>query len=278
MTVFIQKLPDFTNLTNTGTASLELPTGMSYHNIVLDFTGSTALTRAMIKEVRVLINGKAFIRAPASIIHRDNLYKGSEDDATKLLLDFEEPRSRAMADQLSMLVHTYSGVATFKIELDIVGATNPKITAHANMSASTLALGYLPCFIKQSVDAVTVGTKQVQYGYSKDAGHLLRRAYFVPIEIGTTTEKLPSDHITHLSLLKSNVPFIQKVSPSLAAYLQKHYEAIPQTNFMVVDFVQDNNIGLNLYPVDNQSIWEIEVSAPAKFDIYYSVMTTLDKI
>ena len=53
-----QKMPDFVNLAATGTASLDLPTGMSYHNLIFYFGLSGALTRAMIKEIRVLINGK----------------------------------------------------------------------------------------------------------------------------------------------------------------------------------------------------------------------------
>lgn len=270
-----QKMPDFVNLANNGTASLDLPTGMSYHNIIFCFTGSGSLTRAMIKEVRVLINGKAFIRAPASILHRDNLYKGSADKAAYFMLDFEEPRARTFADQIATAVHTYN-VNTFKIEFDIVGATSPKIETHANTTTTKMPLGLLPCFIKQSFDAVSVGTHQVAYSYGK-VPHLLKRAHFVPIV--ANAEVLPVDHLNSVSLLKSNIPLLQKITPDSMVYYQEHYEAVPQANFLTVDFVEDNNTTINLMPCDDAvCLWELDVKLACRFDIYYSVLATIDTI
>lgn len=271
-----QKLPDFVNLANTGTASLDIPPGMTFHNLIFDFTGSTTFTRAMITEVRVLINGKVFIRAPASVIHRDNLYKGSVDDPLFLLIDFEEPRSRSFADQIGSAVHTASGVQTFKVEFDILGATSPKITTHANVTATTLPLGLIPCFFKQSFDAVSVGTHQVQYSYGK-VPHLIKRVHILPIV--ANAETLPENHLNSISLIKANIPFYQKVTPAQAKYYQKHYESIPQANFLTFDAVEDNNTTLNLMPADdNQIIWELDVKLAARFELYYSVLTTIDAV
>lgn len=270
-----QKMPDFVNLANTGTASLDLPVSMTYHNIIFDFTGSTALTRAMITEVRALINGKVFVRAPASILHRDNLYKGSADNDSFLMLDFEEPRARTFADQIATAVHTYD-VNTFKIEFDIVGATSPKITTHANLSTTKLPLGLLPCIFKQSFDAVSVGTHQVGYSYGK-VPHLLKRVHIVPIV--ASAETLPANHLNSVSLFKNNIPLYQKITPAQAVYYQQHYEAVPQTNFNTVDFVEDNNTTLNLMPADDaQIIWELDVKLAARFDMYYSVLATINAI
>lgn len=277
MTIALQKLPDFYNLANSGTASLDIEPGMTFHNLVFDFTGSGALTRDMIKEVRVLINGKAFIRAPANILHRDNMYKGSREEANFFMIDFEEPRSKTVADQIATAIHTFSGVQTFKVEFDIVGATSPKITTHAHTSASEIPLGALPCFYRETYDAVSTGVKQIKYGYDKTNGHLLRRVHFVPSVSGT--EQLPSDHVNNISLLKNGVRVIDKLTPAMNAYYQKHYESIPQTNIMTVDFVEDNNTVLNLMPTaDGWVMWELDVKAIAHFDIYYSVISPLENI
>lgn len=271
-----QKMPDFVNLAATGTASLDLPTGMSYHNLIFYFGLSGALTRAMIKEIRVLINGKVFIRAPASILHRDNLYKGSVDNAAFFILDFEEPRARNFADQISSIVHTFSGVQTFKIEFDIEGATSPRIVTHANVTATKLPLGLLPCFFKQSVDMVSIGTHQIGYSYGK-AQHVLKRVHIVPTQ--ANVEVLPADVLATISVSKDNIPLYQKVSPLLAVYYQSHYEAICQTNFATVDFVEDNNVGLNLMPADDAVIlWEFEALEAARLDLYYSVLASINSI
>lgn len=268
-----QKMPDFINLANTGTASLDIPIGMTFHNFIFALTN---ITRAMIKEVRVLINGKVFIRAPAEVLHRDNLYKGSFDDAAYFILDFEEPRSRTFVDQIASAVHTFQGVQTFKIELDIVGASSPKIETHANVTATQLPLGLLPCFFKQSFDAVSIGTHQVGYSYGK-AKHLIKRVHIIPIV--ANVEQLPGDHLNSVSLFKNNIPMYQKVTPQAAAFYQKHYEGIPQTNIATIDMVEDNNASINLMAADDyQPLWELDVKAPARFDFYYNVLATIDAI
>lgn len=277
MTVHLKKLPDFNNLVATGTASLDIEPGMSFHNIVFDFTGSGALTRDMIKEVRVLINGKTFIRAPANILHRDNLYKGSFEDANFFLIDFEEPRSRTIADQIATAVHTFAGVQTFKVEFDIVGATSPKISSRAHCTATQLPLGFLPCFIKETYDAVSTGVKQIKYGYDKVNAHMIKRVHFVPSVSGT--EVVPSSYFNDISLLKNGVRVIDQLKPVANVFYQKHYEGIPQTNFFTVDMVEDNNTTVHLLQTqDGWVMWELNVSTVCHVDIYYSVIATLDAI
>lgn len=277
MTVFLKKLPDFVNLANTGTASLDIEPGMTLHNLQFDFSGSGSLTRDMIKEVRVIINGKNVIRAPANILHRENLYKGSFDDPAFFLIDFEEPRSRSMADQVATAIHTYAGVQTFKVEFDIVGATSPKIDSRAHCTATQLPLGFIPCFFRETYDATSTGVKQIKYGYDKSNAHLIRRVHFVPSVSGV--EGLPETHINDISLLKNSVRVIDKLRPAANVFYQKHYEGIPQTNFMTIDCVEDNNTVVHLMQTqDGWVMWELDVKAVAHFDIYYSVIATLETI
>jgi len=277
MTIALKKLPDFYNLANTGTASLDIEPGMTFHNLIFDFTGSGDLTRDMIKEVRVLINGKAFIRAPASVLHRANMYNGSFAADEFFMLDFEEPRSRKLEDQYATCVHTFAGVQTFKVEFDIVGATSPKISTRAHCSATQLPLGPLPCFFRETYDAVSTGVKQIKYGYDMSRGHLLRRLHWVVSVAGV--EQLPEDHINSVSLLKNGVRVIDQLTPAMNVYYQKHYESVPQTNLMTIDFVEDNNTLLNLMPTqDGWVMWELDVADVGHFDLYYSVISGLENI
>lgn len=92
-------------------------------------------------------------------------------------------------------------------------------------------------------------------------------------------EVLPADVLATISVSKDNIPLYQKVSPLLAVYYQSHYEAICQTNFATVDFVEDNNVGLNLMPADDAVIlWEFEALEAARLDLYYSVLASINSI
>jgi len=277
--MYKKKMPDFDNLANNGTASLDLELGLTYHNLVFQL-GGTTFNRTHIKRVRALINGKAFIRdIPATVIHADNLFKGSEDDATFLILDFEEARSRAYGDQILTAIGTAAGVNSFKIEFDIEGATAPTITTIANVQADLRPLGAIPAFIKETYDAVSTGTKQLKFGYTKDSQHVFKRVHF-DCKDNVGVAMADSDLLDHVTLVKNGINVWDRVSPAMNRFYQKHYEDVPQDNIYTVDFVEDNNTTINLMPTAdaNSLYWELAFKDVGHVDIYYSMVTALERL
>jgi hypothetical protein len=289
MAILKRLLPAWLNLAPNSTASLDLPLGMSYHGIILKVsaTGSGAtFTRADIPRFRALLNGKPFIRdIPASILHRDNLFRGSRDDPAFLYLDFEEPRSKTMEDQYTTVIHTAQGVNSFKLEMDIANTAvgTLKIETVAIMANTGLPLGPVPAFIREGVDAVATGIKEIKPSFQVGAqgpGHILRCVHIFPSQLGT--EVAPSFVIGGLgvTLRKSGIPVIDRLTDSINRYYQHHYEDVPIANAFTIDFVEDSNVGVNLMPTADATdmVWEVDISAACHLDFYYRMVTTLERL
>lgn len=289
MSVNKRLLPAFLGLAPGAlNASLDLPLGQSYRGIMmrLSATGAGAsFTVDDIDRVRLLINGKAIIRdIKGSIIRRDNLFRGSKNDNTLLYLDFEEPRARTIEDQLATCIHTAGGVNSFKIELDIANTAvgTLKIETRALTRSTGLPLGPIPALIRESYDAVSTGKLEVKPGFKvgpDGPGHILRTVHFFPSVAGVEaapSTKLGSQGIT---LRKSGVSNVDRMSDPDNRWLQEHYEGVPITNAYTMDFVEDNN-NISLMPTADADdfVFEIDQAATCKWDIYYRMVTTLERL
>lgn len=287
MSILKRLLPAFTNLLPDRTASLDLPLGMSYHGIIMRLSSSGGtFVRGDIPRVRLLLNGKAIWRdIPASVIHRDNLFRGSKDDTAFLYLDFEEPRSKNLEDQYSTVIHTAAGVNSFKIELDIANTATGtlKIETMALVARTDLPLGPIPVLIKEGFDATTTGVKEIKPGFNvgpSGPGHILRCVHLFPFVSGS--EVAPSTVLGSLgvTLRKSGIPVIDRLTDAINRWYQQHYEDVPVTNAFTVDFVEDNNTGVNLMPTADATdmVWELDISAACHLDMYYRMISTLDRV
>lgn len=289
MAIIKRKLPAFLNLAPSSTASLELPLGMSYHGIILQLSSAGGtFVRGDIPRVRAILNGKPFIRdIPASVLHRDNLFRGSYDDSTFLYLDFEEPRSKNMSDQYSTVIHTASGVNSFKLELDIASSATGtlNINTYALTAATGLPLGPIPAFIREGVDSTAAGVREIKpaFGVGQNGpGHIIRTVHFLASQSGS--EVAPSSVLGTLgvTLRKSGIPVIDRMTDSVNRFYQRHYEDVPQTNFFTVDFVEDNNLAENLMPTADATdmVWELDISTSTAthLDIFYRMISTIERL
>ncbi len=271
-------------------AYLDLPLGMTYMGIqlTLSATGSGAsFTVADIAKLRLLINGKPIIRdIPGSVIQRDNAFRGSVTDSHVLYLDFEEPRSRTIEDQLATCIHTAGGVNSFKIELDIADTAvgTLSIRTRLYMRATGLPLGPIPALIRESYDATSTGKLEVKPGFKvgpQGPGHILRCVHFFPHNRSTGAEVAPSTVLGNdgIGLRKSGVLVTDRLSDAENRWYQGHYEDVPITNAYTLDFVEDNN-NISLMPTADADdmLFEIDQSTAAKWDIYYRMITTLEKL
>lgn len=289
MSVTKRKLPQFLNLAPGGqNCSLDLPLGMSYRGIMLRLSATgvgASFTVDDIARVRLLLNGKAIIRdIPGNVIKRDNLFRGSEDDNTVLYLDFEEPRARTLEDQMATCIHTAAGVNSFKIELDIADTAvgTLKIETRAQMQATGLPLGPIPAIIRESYVAVSTGNQEVKPGFKvgpQGPGHILRTVHFFPTVGGV--EQVPADHLgtNGITVRKSGISAWDRLDDPDNRWLQKHYESVPITNAYTLDFVEDNN-NISLMPTADADdfVFEIDQALECKWDMYYRMVTTLERL
>jgi Viral coat protein P2 N-terminal domain len=82
--LLVKNVP-FTNVVGTGTATVNLPVGMSYNKIILAL-GGTTFTKSMITGIRVKLNGKIIVvrkaRSPRRSLHLRRVaanYSDSQD-------------------------------------------------------------------------------------------------------------------------------------------------------------------------------------------------------
>lgn len=265
------KMPDFDNVVAGGLATLDVPTGPTINALTFKLSGTT-FDITHIEEVKVLINGKAWIKdLTAEEVRAVNLYRGSVDDDQIWMLDFTEPRSRTYAEQLATAIGTAQGVNSFKVQFKIAAtAVSPRIETWADVSGPR-PLGLLPALIKEQADFTTTGKKTVKFGYGRDAKHIIKRVHFIPSGGAV---------IDSITLQKNGVPVYQEVPNDVAAFLQSHNEGVPQTGWKTVDFVEDNNTVINLMPTeDAQTLyWELEISTAGHVDIIYELVSPLETI
>jgi len=276
MAKFKYKMPDVENLKATGTAYLEVPLGDTFHNF-LCVLGGTTFNRSHIARFRAMLNGKPFIRdLSGAELHKLNLYRMSKDDADVLLIDFEEPRAKLFADQVATAIGTAAGVNTLRLEWDIVGATAPTMEVFANASGPQ-PLGMVPALVTDDHDFVSTGNKNIRFPYSigpvdnGGAGHIIKRAHLF-LSGGAVLDEV--------SFKKNGIPVHDRITPRANTFFQEHYEGVVITGAYTVDFVEDNNLMMNLVGTeDARSIgWDLKVGTVGHMRIVYELISPLESV
>ncbi|MCL1072997.1 major capsid protein P2 [Shewanella dokdonensis] len=146
-----KKLPSFSNVTAGNTATLELPLGLTYDKIHINFSG---VTLAQMKNLRVEVNGKPIREyKTAQVLQDENKYYGRNVSATVVDLCFNRDEMKTLPEARSFGLGTSSApypvqnadgsvsmvtppaIANVTISMDIDGAaTNPVLTAYAILS------------------------------------------------------------------------------------------------------------------------------------------------
>jgi len=115
------KLPSISNVGTSLTATLNCPTGLTYDRITLAYSG-TSVTRAMMSNIQVLINGKPVqTYGDADELQDINDYYGRADNAGYVTLYFARPELDNVAQQRLTALGTLD-VQTLAINIDITAA------------------------------------------------------------------------------------------------------------------------------------------------------------
>ncbi|WP_287796248.1 major capsid protein P2 [Idiomarina sp.] len=129
------KLPSLSNVSAGSTATLEVPLGVTYQRIMLEYSGVTA---AQIKNIEVLIDGKAIWKLRDGTMLNDlNEYYQRNPESGVLDFWFIRPEFDNIDLRLLTAIGTI-GVKTFQIKFDIDdAATNPKVSGYATKSVNS---------------------------------------------------------------------------------------------------------------------------------------------
>jgi hypothetical protein len=242
---FLRKLEPIQNVLATGhfTLSSKLVLGNVIERIILDFTGSGSLTKAMITNLVVKLNGKVTF-GPINAADLDLLqrYLTIVNDALRITIDFTEPVARSIQGQLMGAIDTQAaGVVDFTLEGDITGATTPQIAAYAQLRApSSLspARGFDPAvrpliraLIPTTLAPTATGEFPFDLNYGSRGDSLIKRV--VLFSTITTAFRVKRDSLD----IYGDTP----ITTALAGYVQAEYGRDDQLNMYVYDPLVDGN-------------------------------------
>lgn len=285
------KLEPINNVVATGhfVLSSKLVLGNVIEQIILDKTGSGALTDAMISNLVVKLNGKVVI-GPISATNLRLLetYLTGVNTVGFISLFFTEPRASTKPDQLLGAISCPdAGVIDFTIEGDITGATTPFLAAYAVLRTpeSLYSMeGFKPVtapFIRALIPTVlapaAAGEFPFELNYGSRGESLLKRAIF--FSAITTGIRVKRDNVE----IYGNSP----ISTTLESYLQSLYGESAQANMRVFDELLDGHQSDALATrqvlpngTAREAVyqWLVTVSGAGVVTAYMDVYSTLDRL
>lgn len=140
-------MPSFQGVAAGQTATLTLPIGLTYHGLLIKYSG---VTLAQMTEIRIKANGRQIFSQSAVDMDKTNQYNGLAAANGLLRLDFDRVKLLTRAGQELTAIGTGAPVnndsnspmynptplSTFQLEIEIAGAaTAPALSAKAVQSA-----------------------------------------------------------------------------------------------------------------------------------------------
>lgn len=285
------KLEPVQNVLATGhfVLSSKLVLGNVIEHIVLDKTGSGALTDAMITNLVVKLNGKVvFGPISATNLRLLETYLTGVNTVGFLSIFFTEPRASTKADQLLGAISTPdAGVVDFTIEGDITGATTPFLAAWAVLrSPESLRSmdGYKPAtapFIRGLIPTTLAPSAAGEFPFDLNYGSrgesLIKRAIFFGAIV--TGLRVKRDNVE----LYGNGPILN----ANASYLQSLYGETAGANMVIFDELLDGHqsdaLATRTLLANGQAReavyqWLVTVSGAGTITAYMDVYSTLDRL
>jgi hypothetical protein len=244
-----QPLPAFSNVVASGVATLEVPSyDLSLLRVVLQL-GGTALTKAMLTDIKVRIGARTVWQCSGSDLDLINKYKGIYDNANFLTIDFTE---RDQPDVQVREAGAYSlpllrQIGKLTIEVTIAGATAPTLSAVGFFSAPQ-NFPNIAKVIKLVNPSAPGGRFQVPLQFS---GALVKRLFI--LYTGTDWGASTNGNVERVELKKNGLVIHDQTCRSVR-FVQQEYRKVPQAKAYVVDFIVDNNFRGHLRTDDVKSL------------------------
>lgn len=205
-----RQMPSFEGVAAGATATLRLPIGLSYEQLLITYSG---VTLAQINEIRAVANGKTIMRfASGSRLDLMNQFDGRAAAAGVLTLDFARYGLRTrQAEELTVLgtgiqpsAEFPVSLSTLALEVDIDGAAvSPALSARAVQSMPR-PLGLIKQIREYSYNAGAAGEFEIS---DIPKGPLFNRVFFHSANI--TALRVERDNYTVFERTKAENDLVQ---------------------------------------------------------------------
>jgi hypothetical protein len=215
--------------------------GNVIERVIIDTTGSGALTKAMISALVVRLNGKVtFGPITASQLDLQNRYLTLANDAARLPIDFTELVSRSIQGQLMGAIDTdASEVTDFTVEGTITGATTPVMTMFVQMRSpgsispergfDPRTRGLIRCLVPTTIQDTAAGQFPHDLNYGSRGNSLIKRLF------------IHSTVLTSFQVKRDSVDLFENISNALGEFIVEENGRQWQTNVFVWDPLMDGN-------------------------------------
>ncbi len=206
--------------------------GYSVDRVILTLGGT--FTKAQMTSIKILANGKPIFDDTGSRVDTRMQHRGITANASYLTLDFSELRSKTIIGQgVGSLDTVSSGIRDLACEIDIGGATNPTLTALAQVSAAPQAdktyAGLIAKVMNFTQGFSAAGEFPIDVPYGRAAGALIKRVHF----FGAT--------VTGARVKKNGIEVWNR-GDALNDYILTENQRTPQANVVTIDFLEEGNL------------------------------------
>ncbi|MBS4098616.1 MAG: hypothetical protein KGZ83_17470 [Sulfuricella sp.] len=235
----IVKCLNFNNVVPGGMATLDLRTvfGNTLDRVIIKL--STGFYKFMLKGIRLKANGKIIFDDNGSHVNRRMKYRGVDDDADFITLDFSELVAKTVVGQRLGSIDTTLGIESLVLECDIAAdAPTPKMEAWADISLpqagrpERVLLGKVLGFTHNFGAA---GKFPLNIPYGRQGGSLIKRIHLFSAEEG--------EGAIDAVEVKKNGVVVFEATKEVNDYMAKEFGRVPQPGVFTVDFVRDGNMG-----------------------------------
>lgn len=247
----------FSNVVPTGTATNQITPGRTLENFRLKL-GGTALTKAMLSNVRVKANGKIIIEGSGTELDKINAYRGESTNAGFLDIQFADYKMIQELDRMVGAFDTSLGIQNITTEVTIAGATAPVLTPilvesaqqKDNQGNAAPFAGLISKVLRYPFNIATGGRLPVTVPFGPQSGAIIKRLHVFHGGNMTGATVKQDGLVVHESVDAEN------------DFDQTKAGRVPQTNVYTIDFVLDGNIKKALDTRDARSLeWLFDFSA-----------------
>ncbi len=257
----LKKLPSLSNVAAGSTATLELPRGLSYHQIMLKYSG---VTLAQLQKLRMEVDGKVFqqYKDGEQLDLINKYYARGAAENGYIVLHFARPEFDTLAQQRLFALGTQD-ISTLALRIDIKeDAAAPKLEAYA-LEAEQEPFGYCTKIKSFPVSFSTGGTHEVD-NLPTPAGARISAIHIM------------SAAVSHVELeINGNIAF--QAPKALEAKVQKDAGRVPVDEKFTMDFIKEDDFAQSQILANIQDFRiRMEVDAATSFDIVVEYLDLKD--
>lgn len=264
----------FSNVVANGTATNQITPGRTLENFRVKL-GGTAMTKAMIENLRVKANGKVIIEGSGSQLDKLNAYRGEATSAGFLDVQFADYSMNNELDRMVGAFDTSMGISNITSEILIAGATAPVLTPILIESAQQKTR------TGESAPFAALISKVLKYPFNvSNGGRLSVNVPFGP-QSGAIIKRFHVFHTGNMTgaTVKEDGLVIHESIEAENEFDQTKAGRVPQTNVYTIDFCLDGDIRKALDTRTARSLeWLLEFSAADNGDVIVEYLDPLGNL